>query len=218
MKESARLTLARTYAVLGNLYLRQPVQGELDALRKEVRESASRLRLLAESRSWTRLADASRALEASVSGRLDATTLAREHTRLFRAVKPGYGPPPPYESVQRGATQVMDAHSAEIEGRYAASGLVLSAEFRGEPPDHLGFELFFISHLFRLEAERLVAGDGKGVVMAAQERKTFIAQHPREWVGAYIKTLQRESREPLYAKAASVTGELLLLEPEQTDA
>ncbi len=60
--------------------------------------------------------------------------LAVDRTRLLRGIKPGYGPPPPYESVYAGTEQQPQMQaSMSVQQAYAEAGVGLPKEVRDQP-------------------------------------------------------------------------------------
>ena len=80
----------------------------------------------------------------------ETADLAVEYTRLFGAVSPTYGPPPPYESVHAGSGSEAETASA-VSRFYSAAGL--GPVDTAVPPDHLGVELRFLALLCHGESE-----------------------------------------------------------------
>lgn len=74
-----------------------------------------------------------------------STTLLIEHTRLFRGIRKGYGPPPPYESIYRGERNVNGETTLDVMTTYATYGFDYEG-FQG-PKDHIKIELVFLAFL-----------------------------------------------------------------------
>jgi TorA maturation chaperone TorD len=72
--------------------------------------------------------------------------LAVEFTRLFRGIKEGYSPPPPYESVYRGEGRVMGNYTLMVMKKYRDAGFLIIDKYPG-PQDYIGTELKFMSFL-----------------------------------------------------------------------
>jgi TorA maturation chaperone TorD len=125
--------------------------------------------------------------------------LLPEYTRLFRGIREGLGPPPPFESLCRGEAATGDSALA-VQHRYEQAGFGHVAPEAG-PQDHLGAELRFLALLCFREAE----GWGAGNEEAAQERiaqqRAFLDDHLLAWLPDYAGRIARESREPFYAAA-----------------
>ncbi len=103
--------------------------------------------------------------------------LSYTYTRVFRGIKPGYSPPPPYESVYRGgAPWIIEAEIASIYARYG-----LKPKLR-EPPDSLVVELAFMSYLCAEEAAARKSGDMKRVLSIIEAQINFLKEHILTWV------------------------------------
>ena len=142
-EETAMDSLGRAYFILSNIYMQVPGKDFSRVIEKEIIPSFAALREKATEKGWTRVLEALHLTEEGAQGK----DLAREFTRLFRGVRPGYGPKPPYESLYRGEKTVMGDIAGEVKTRYREAGLSVEARFKGEPPDHISFELFFLNHL-----------------------------------------------------------------------
>ena len=89
-----------------------------------------------------------------------AEAVSVEFTKLFRGVKPGYSPLPPYESVYRDeAGRVFSELTVYVHQEYRRFGLDLSSGLENEPPYHISFEHEFMYLLCRREAEALENND-----------------------------------------------------------
>ena len=101
-------------------------------------------------------------------------SLATEHLRLFGGVTRGYGPPPPYESVWKGEGRVMGTATADVLKAYAQAG-VEPANHTTEPPDHIGIELGYLSHLCSKEADARRSNDVSGTRKYLHMEHEFLA-------------------------------------------
>jgi len=134
---------------------------------------------------------------------LEALTLrlATEHTRLFRGVREGYGPPPPYESLWREGQMMGDSTvavaTAFLEAGYAYDGA-------WGPCDHLAEELRFMAALCNAE-------DDGGVL---EQQAAFVERHLSAWVPTYCHALAEQAREPLYRALARVTAAIVAEDAE----
>ena len=122
------------------------------------------------------------------------TTLAIEYTRLFGAVSRDYGPPPPYESLYR------DTPQTAVSEFYAEAGL---ASFdAAAPPDHLGVEFRLMALLCHGESASWRGGRSKEARVALDNERAFLDRHLLAWAPAYLDTLERAARHPLYRALA----------------
>jgi putative dimethyl sulfoxide reductase chaperone len=133
------------------------------------------------------------------------TELAVERTRLLRGLRPGYGPPPPYESVYLGAkgTPQMQATMA-VDVAYAAEGMSLSERTRDQP-DFIGFELDFLRHLTQREADAWEGGRCQEAVQAIKRERAFLEEHAGRWIPRFCELMDREARVDFYKGVARIT-------------
>jgi TorA maturation chaperone TorD len=114
------------------------------------------------------------------------TKLQEDYTRLLRGIHRGRSPLPPYESAYR-AGYVMSEHVVDVLKQYRMAGLKIIE--KGEPPDHIGFELEFMSNLCRLEAECVKANDERGAEKFALMQRQFLEEHLLIWVPDFCKNV-----------------------------
>lgn len=134
--------------------------------------------------------------------------LLREYTRLFRGVKEGYGPPPPYESVYR-ESRLMGDITAAVVAKYAQAGYAVIDLATG-PQDHIGAELKFMALLCYDESVAWRKGDTNGAVRRWQWQENFLDEHLLHWVPAYCDRIQENSVEPFYRAAALLTEQTVV--------
>ncbi|HYH19869.1 MAG TPA: molecular chaperone TorD family protein [Azospirillum sp.] len=131
---------------------------------------------------------------------LEALTLrlATEHTRLFRGVREGYGPPPPYEALWREGQMMGDSTVA-----VATAFLEAGYEYDGAwgPCDHLAEELRFMAALCMAED-------------TLDRQEAFLTRHLSAWVPTYCQALAEQTREPFYGALARVTAEIVAQDGE----
>ncbi|HEY0837152.1 MAG TPA: molecular chaperone TorD family protein [Azospirillum sp.] len=125
-----------------------------------------------------------------------ALRLAAEHTRLFRGVREGYGPPPPYESLWREG-QMMGDCTVAVATAFLDAGYAYDGAWG--PCDHIAEELRFMAAL-------CTAGDADGVL---ERQAVFVERHLAAWLPAYCRTVAEQAREPLYRALASVTAQVV---------
>jgi TorA maturation chaperone TorD len=144
-----------------------------------------------------------------------ATDLAVERTRLLRGVKPGYGPPPPYESVYAGseAAPLMRA-SASVRQIYAEAGVGLPEEVRDQP-DFIGFELDFMRHLTAQEAQAWASGQGKEAVEALERQRSFLQEHIIHWIPRFCDVMLEEARLGFFQGIARMTKGFVMDEADK---
>ena len=139
--------------------------------------------------------------------------LAPEYTRLFRGIKEGIGPPPPYESLYRGGGLMSDA-TQSVRAHYRAAGFGEIAPEAG-PQDHLGAELRFLSMLSYREAEAWEREAEDEALAMHEAQRAFLEQHLMTWLPDYSLRLADESKEPFYRAVAQLT--LVFAERIQSD-
>lgn len=138
--------------------------------------------------------------------------LQEDYVRLFRGIRRGYGPPPPYESVYR-SEHVMSDPTSDVLTLYHKAGLEVRG---GEPPDHIGFELSFMAYLCKKEEEYRMAGDLMSATGFTSFQDDFLSDHILTWVPQFCtKILDYNSA--FYAAVAELTMSWLLLEEKNTN-
>jgi TorA maturation chaperone TorD len=143
--------------------------------------------------------------------------LGVDWTRLLRGLKPGYGPPPPYESVY--------SESSEQEGRltigdvlktYREAGVDIGEKAK-ERPDYIGIELDFMRYLAEKEMEGWnQSAYSEGAKYLEMERD-FLTRHLTQWVPKFCDKMLTEARTDLYRGVARLTKGFLTLEGESIE-
>ncbi len=130
--------------------------------------------------------------------------LAVEHTRLFGGISPAYGPPPPYETVQRGAGVAEPAELAvAVANCYADAGLDPVDE--AVPADHLGIELKFIALLCHREMEAWQRGRHADAARALGLQREFLDSHLLGWAPRYWRFVQAHARHDFFRSVAALS-------------
>lgn len=115
---------SKVYLLLSNFYLQRPDRQLLTRLRTPDFINAMRSFL-----SEDEFIDAIRLLEGFINSIKDIPDnevldiLGVDWTRLFRGIKKGYGPPPPYESVWRGEGRIMGEWTRKVLESYHQAGI-----------------------------------------------------------------------------------------------
>jgi len=143
--------------------------------------------------------------------------LSVEYTRLFRGVKQFYGPPPPYESVYREGF-VMGESTVEVSREYQEVGVGLPIKYKGEPPDHISFELDFMRFLCNKEREAWKNHDKKEALKIIKKQGRFLNDHLAQWVPSFCEKVVSESRTDFYRALAMITKIFLGIEQNQIDS
>ena len=143
------------------------------------------------------------------------TELAVERTRLLRGVKPGYGPPPAYESVYVGSDQgpLMQA-SVAVRQIYAEAGVKLPEEVRDQP-DFIGFELDFMRQLTEEEAQAWADDDQEEALVILGRQRAFLEEHITRWIPRFCDVMVQEARLDFYRGIACMTKGFVLDEAKK---
>ncbi len=145
--------------------------------------------------------------------------LSVEFTRLFRGVKRVYSPPPPYESVYiDGENLVWGESTAKVLEEYRRSGLDIHAKYKGEPPDHISFELDFMRFLCGKEAEAWKNEEQEGALSYLRLESSFLNEHLGRWVHIFCDRIIELDGTGFYRAVAKLTKGFIELEHNQTAA
>lgn len=139
--------------------------------------------------------------DADVAGGASAAEkeMRGRYTMLFLA--PGANVPVfPYESaflsVFEGRSKVptlfLSPVTLDVESQMRKAGVV-PCDVRSEPADSVWNELAFLSYLYGVGAKRFAEGEGDG--RPSDELATFLSEHGRKWLPAFMKAVIAESRE-----------------------
>ncbi len=126
-----------------------------------------------------------------------ATALAVDWTRLFRGIRPGYGPPPPYEALYRQDIASTLELLQTINACYVRYQLTPAPE-QANRPDYLGLELGFLGYLAELEAQAWEQDDQEGAEELRRESDHFYNAHLSRWVPAFCRTALRHCQTGFY--------------------
>lgn len=140
--------------------------------------------------------------------------LAVEFTRLFRGIKEGYSPPPPYESVYLGEGRVMGLATQRVMRLYLRAGLALMEEYGG-PPDYIGTELKFLALTSYREAESWKKNDREEAIRLLRVQKSFLEEHVLAWIPKFCDVVLKEAESDFYRGVAKLTRGYLRLDAEQ---
>lgn len=172
-------------------------------------ETLTRLSALAKRRNGAE-ADAATHILNALDGEDDLTALAErlavEHTRLFRGIREGYGPPPPYESLWREG-RMMGESTVAVAKAYLEAGYRHDEQWG--PLDHLVEEMRFMAALCHAEDEALTFGRGEKAQWARERQLRFLEDHLLAWLPSYCRVLADQAQEPLYQALARVSAEVL---------
>ena len=131
-------------------------------------------------------------------------SLSVDYTRLFRGIMPGYGPPPPYESVYREG-RCWGESTVEVLKEYRCFGLTPGGTHSGEPPDYLQFELEFMRFLCTKEAEAWRIGDQEEALKLLSTQERFLGEHLIKWIHNFCENIRKYDTLGFYRGWADAT-------------
>ncbi|MCE4598605.1 MAG: molecular chaperone TorD family protein [Desulfurococcales archaeon] len=196
---------ASSYILLSQFYLRSP---RVDFLKQLIR-SLSKVKSLPEELAKIKGILSNPDLEGL------SLELRKDYTRLFLGVKPGYSPPPPYESVYRGENRLMGTYTLKVaewynKWNFDPAGVL---GYKG-PPDYLGVELAFMSHLCMLESRAWERRGGYSVKSILEAEGGFLKEHILVWAEQFFNIMDREARTSFYKLIARLSRKFLKLDME----
>lgn len=197
---------SRAYLMLVMFYLKRPTKQFIEAIRNgELQlggidaEIASALETIRQ--------------ESLKADNLEEFTLKLgvEFTRLFRGVKKGYSPPPPYESIYKGERILYGPSTMKVIRIYEKTGYYPGPEHL-TPPDYISVELEFMAYLAQKEAEAWRKGDRDEAKRLLKIQEEFLSKHLLTWVPKFCKTVEEWSKTPFYRAVARLTERYLKLD------
>jgi TorA maturation chaperone TorD len=145
-----------------------------------------------------------------------AEELAVEWTRLFRGVKRGYGPPPPYESVYGETQRTMGRPATEISNLYAEAGAGLSKTLH-ELPDYIGVELDSLRFMCAKEADAWNTNRIEESTGMLQLEAKLLKEHLAVWVTKFCDVAFEEAKNDFYRAVLKITKGVVLSEAARID-
>jgi len=142
------------------------------------------------------------------------TRLGVDRTRLYRGLKRGYGPPPPYESVYQDSHTVMAGSALQVKKAYSDRGY-LPPPIGNEPPDYVGIELDFLRFLCSAEAAAWRSRDKNKAQEYMNTEYDFINNHVVSWIPRFYDEVLTHAREDFYRGIARLTTTYIILEAER---
>lgn len=134
------------------------------------------------------------------------TVLGAEFPRLFRGLNRAQSPLPPYESVYREAAGLVFGEStAEVRQEYRRFGLDVTEGLKGEPPDHISFELEFMRLLCSQEAAARERHDQQEAARLLEAERHFLKKHLTRWVPQFCENISKFDTSGFYTGLAQVT-------------
>ncbi len=133
------------------------------------------------------------------------TSLAVDRTKLLRGIKPGYGPPPPYEGVYVAAGQEATGPAmVNVRRIYAESGVILP-EGLHDQPDFIGLELDFMRHLTDKEAQAWADENIEEVAKLTAKEQAFLNEHVLTWIPRFCDLMLEQAQLDFYRGIARLT-------------
>jgi TorA maturation chaperone TorD len=207
---------SRIYMLLSTFYCQRP--GEEFVRKLKTDEFIHTLRN-ALSEDDSKMREGLRILEMFVNSIKDmpeaevAENLAVDFTRLFRGIKKGYGPPPPYESVYRAEGRVIGEWTQEVLKKYSEAGIGM--DISDELPDYVGIELKFMALLSYKEAEAWKKSDTTKASKFLKLEQTFMEEHLQQWIPEFCNLMREEAKSSFYRGIAGLTSSFLILDRAQ---
>lgn len=137
-------------------------------------------------------------------------SLAVDWTKLFRGIKKGYGPPPPYESVWRGEGRIMGEWTQKVLERYQQAGIGM--DMADELPDYIGIELKFMARLCYEESIRWNENNLSEARGFLEMERDFLEGHIQAWVPAFISHASEDASTGFYRAVLGITQAFLKLD------
>lgn len=132
------------------------------------------------------------------------THISAEFTRLFRGVRLGYSPMPPYESAYREGI-CWGSSTFDVLAEYRRFGLTPESSLEGEPPDHISFELDFMRFLCNKEAEAWRRGDEGEAKRLLEAEESFLTNHILRWLSELCNKVREFDRLGFHRGWANIT-------------
>ncbi len=127
-----------------------------------------------------------------------------------------YSPLPPYESLYRnGSGRVFDDVTVDVLREYRHHGLEVTNSLRGEPPDHISFELEFMSFLCNREAEARDKNDDEEASQLLLAEKDFLEEHLMTWLPGFCGKIREHDRLGLFRCLADLTESWVMFDYQQ---
>ena len=143
-------------------------------------------------------------------------SLASEFTRLFRGINKLYSPPPPYESVYKEGLCFGES-TVEVSKSYRYFNLDLEGKFKGEPSDHISFELDFMHLLCKKEDEAWRNNDRETASMLLKAEERFLDEHLSTWIDKFCENIRKYDRLGFYRGWADVIEGWIEFDHQQID-
>ncbi len=144
---------------------------------------------------------------AEISAKKDIDFLAVDYARLF--VGPYTLQAPPYGSVYlEDERRVMGASTADVQKRYRAAGLEVSADFK-DAPDHIAAELEFMHYLIFKAMEAISRPNGSRAVAYLEQQQSFLENHLGCWGPVLAANMVANAETAFYRNLGRATAAYL---------
>ncbi len=204
---------SRVYLLLSGFYTERP--GEEFIAKLQTAKFRNTLEILSSSED-SKIAEAAELFQAFLDSIRNtpieevALELGVDFTKLFRGIKKGYSPPPPYESLWRGEDRVMGEWTLKVIERYQNSGI--SMDISDEIPDYIGIELKFMSLLCFHEANCWREIRFEEAMRFLEMEGEFLRDHLGIWVPAYVNRAVESAKTIFYKGVLHLTAGVLEME------
>jgi TorA maturation chaperone TorD len=191
---------SRLYCFLGNFYIKKPDKTFIKELKSKIRKI--------EKRSAGDLRESLAIVEDSLQGsNMEELSiqLMIEFTRLFRGIKKGYGPPPPYESIYRGERRVIGQVTLDVMQMYQNANFVFSDAYYTGPLDYLGVELQFMAFLCQSEMDAWKNNKDDEAKKYLELEKKFLKLHLLQIVPKFSRNVVQQATEKFYIGVVKLT-------------
>ena len=130
--------------------------------------------------------------------------LAKDWTRLLRGIRPGYGPPPPYEGVYRRNDGIGIEIIQEVSAIYSQHGVGLDKDVFNRP-DYIGVEFDFLNYLAEIESETWLSGQESEALKLKSSYEDFLDLHVGVWVPEFCLEAEKEAQTLFYQALIMIT-------------
>ncbi len=155
-------------------------------------------------------------LNSGVPSGVHEERLASEFTRLFRGINKSYSPLPPYESVYEEGLCFGES-TVEVSKDYRSFNLNLGDKFKGEPSDHISFELDFMRLLCEKEGKAWNNNDREEVSMLLKAEERFLNKHLLKWISKFCENIRKYDKLGFYQSWADVTEGWINFDHQEID-
>jgi TorA maturation chaperone TorD len=136
--------------------------------------------------------------------------LAVDWTRLFRGLRPGYGPKPPYAYLHKKTKLSELDFLQKISGIYTSYGASIEPT-QSNRPDYLGLQLAFLSFLYQQASDAYQEGNKEKAIQIELAATDFFENEFADWSLTFCQ--EAES----HAKTAFYHGYLAILQGQIRD-